>query len=100
MLLKKAYSTVEYLSIELDDGNIISNILVSKSRVSPLKTLSIPRLGLMGALLSSRISHRIETAFELHISRFYWIDSSIPYFWMKGDSDRYKIFVKNGIQEI
>ncbi|GFT30492.1 uncharacterized protein TNCV_2377741 [Trichonephila clavipes] len=50
---KKAYGTVAYLRIELNNGNIISSFVASKGRVAPLKTLSIPRLELMGALLSA-----------------------------------------------
>ncbi|GFV16742.1 reverse transcriptase domain-containing protein [Trichonephila clavipes] len=46
---KKAYETVAYLRIELNDGNIISSFVASKGRVAPLKTLSIPRLELMWA---------------------------------------------------
>ncbi|GFW15507.1 uncharacterized protein TNCV_4656471 [Trichonephila clavipes] len=53
---KKAYGTVAYLRIELNDGNIISSFVASKGRVAPLKTLSIPRLELMGSLLSARLS--------------------------------------------
>ncbi|GFU91793.1 uncharacterized protein TNCV_3191801 [Trichonephila clavipes] len=74
---KEAYGTVAYLRIELNDGNIISSFVASKSRVAPLKTLSIPRLELMGALLSARLSDKIATALILPVSRFYWTDSSI-----------------------
>ncbi|GFT63557.1 integrase catalytic domain-containing protein [Trichonephila clavipes] len=52
-LFDPAYGTVAYLRIELNDGNIISSFVASKGRVAPLKTLSIPRLELMGALLSA-----------------------------------------------
>ncbi|GFV77243.1 integrase catalytic domain-containing protein [Trichonephila clavipes] len=97
---KKAYGTVAYLSIELNDGNIISSFLASKGRVTPLKTLSIPRLELMGALLSARLSDKIATALILPVSRFYWTDSSITYYWIKGDFNRHKVFVKNRIKEI
>ncbi|GFX05259.1 integrase catalytic domain-containing protein [Trichonephila clavipes] len=62
---KKAYGTVAYLRIELNDGNIISSFVASKGRVAPLKTLSIPRLELMGALLSARLSDKIATALIL-----------------------------------
>ncbi|GFV49685.1 uncharacterized protein TNCV_4042591 [Trichonephila clavipes] len=53
---KKAYGTVTYLRIELNNGNIISSFVASKGRVAPLKTLSIPRLELMGALFIARRS--------------------------------------------
>ncbi|GFU77755.1 uncharacterized protein TNCV_1137631 [Trichonephila clavipes] len=97
---KKAYGTVAYLRIELNDGNIISSFVASKGRVAPLKTLSIPRLELMGALLSARLSDKIETALILPVSRFYWTDSSITYYWIKGDFNRHKVFAKNRIKEI
>ncbi|GFX19015.1 integrase catalytic domain-containing protein [Trichonephila clavipes] len=97
---KKAYGTVAYLRIELKDGNIISSFVASKGRVAPLKTLSIPRLELMGALLSARLSDKIATALILPVSRFYWTDSSITCYWIKGDFNKYKVFVKNRIKEI
>ncbi|GFU56466.1 uncharacterized protein TNCV_2609831 [Trichonephila clavipes] len=97
---KKAYGTVAYLRIELNDGNIISSFVASKGRVAPLKTLSIPRWELMGALLSARLSDKIATALILPVSRFYWTDSSITCYWIKGDFNKHKVFVKNRIKEI
>ncbi|GFT64506.1 uncharacterized protein TNCV_2382441 [Trichonephila clavipes] len=97
---KKVYGTVAYLRIELNDGNIISSFVASKGRVAPLKILSIPRLELLGALLSARLSDKIATALILPVGRFYWTDSSITYYWIKGDFNRHKVFVKNRIKEI
>ncbi|GFY36842.1 integrase catalytic domain-containing protein [Trichonephila clavipes] len=97
---KKAYGTVAYLRIELNDGNIISSFVASKGRVAPLKTLSIPRWELMGALLSARLSDKIATALILPVSRSCWTDSSITCYWIKGDFNRHKGFVKNRIKEI
>nr|XP_042906906.1 uncharacterized protein LOC107449093 [Parasteatoda tepidariorum] len=54
----------------------------------------------MGGLLSARISHKIESVLELPLKRFYWTDSSIACYWIKGDPNRHKVFVKNGVQEI
>ncbi|GFY37527.1 integrase catalytic domain-containing protein [Trichonephila inaurata madagascariensis] len=87
---KKAYGTIAYLRIELKNGSIISSFVASEGRVAPLKTLSIPGLELMGALLSARLSDKIATALTLPVSRFYWTDSSITYCWMKkGDFNRH-----------
>ncbi|GFW89957.1 uncharacterized protein TNCV_3741431 [Trichonephila clavipes] len=97
---KRAYGTVAYLRIELNDRNIISSFVASKGRVAPLKTLSIPRLELMGALLSARLSDKIATALIMPVSRFYWTDSSITCYWIKGDFNKHKVFVKNRIKEI
>ncbi|GFX07372.1 integrase catalytic domain-containing protein [Trichonephila clavipes] len=67
---KKAYGTVAYLRIELNDGSIISSFVASKGQVAPLKTLSIPKLELMGALLSARLSGKIATALTLPLGHF------------------------------
>ncbi|GFY77069.1 integrase catalytic domain-containing protein [Trichonephila inaurata madagascariensis] len=98
--LNKAYRTVAYLHIELNDGNIISSFVASKSPVAPLKTLPIPRLELMCALISAKLSDKIATALKLPVSRFYWTDSYITCYWIKGDFNRHKVFVKNRIKEI
>nr|XP_042903892.1 uncharacterized protein LOC122270483 [Parasteatoda tepidariorum] len=62
--------------------------------------LSLPRLELMGALLSARLSEKIIEGLEFPVERIFWTDSSITYFWIRGSPDRFKIFIKNRIQEI
>ncbi|GFX56033.1 integrase catalytic domain-containing protein [Trichonephila clavipes] len=52
---KKAYGTVIYFRVIRTDGTITTSFVTSKRRVAPLKTLSLPRLELMRALLSARI---------------------------------------------
>src|SRR5678816_4215504 len=51
-----AYGTVVYV-VSCADSTPISKILLSKVKVSPIKELSIPRLELMGALLSLSLIH-------------------------------------------
>ncbi|KAF8789814.1 hypothetical protein HNY73_007724 [Argiope bruennichi] len=97
---KRAYGTVAYIRVLLKNGEIKSNLVASKSRVAPLKTLSIPRLELMGALLAARLGCKIVKCINFPVTRFFWTDSSIVYYWMKGDPERFKVFVKNRIKEI
>ncbi|GBM84851.1 hypothetical protein AVEN_19847-1 [Araneus ventricosus] len=47
---KRAYGAVVYIRVVFKNGRIISNFVASKSRVAPLKTLSMPRLELMWVL--------------------------------------------------
>lgn len=96
----KAYGTVAYLRIRLQDSTMITSFVSSKARVAPLKTLSLPRLELMGALLSARLSDKIMKGLNFPVSRIFWTDSSITYFWIKNSPDRFKVFVKNRVNEI
>ena len=42
----RAYSAVAYLQVETKDGEVIISLVASKSRVAPLKRMTLLRLGL------------------------------------------------------
>ncbi|GFS40993.1 integrase catalytic domain-containing protein [Trichonephila inaurata madagascariensis] len=96
----KAYRTVAYLPVTSSNKEILTSFVASKNRKAPLKTLTLPRLELMGALLSARLSSNILKALKLDIPCFVLTDSKITYFWVRGQPERFKPFVKNRIQEI
>ena len=58
----KAYAAVAYIS----NGNL-SSLVMSKSRVAPLKELTLPQLELMAALICARLAHFVSGALK---SRF------------------------------
>ena len=49
------YSTVSYLRVIAPDDSIICSFLMGKSRLAPIKTVSIPRLELVAATMASRV---------------------------------------------
>ena len=51
---EKAYGVVSYLRSQDRDGRTYSYIFMAKSRLAPLKTLTIPRLELQAATLATR----------------------------------------------
>ncbi|XP_071578402.1 uncharacterized protein [Temnothorax nylanderi] len=51
----KAYAAVVYLRLVLRNGPVTICILVAKSKVAPIKTISVPRLELCGALLLAQL---------------------------------------------
>ncbi|GBL61832.1 hypothetical protein AVEN_19745-1, partial [Araneus ventricosus] len=69
---QKAYATVAYLRILFNDERIRTVFVASKTRVAPLKKLTLPRLELMGALLSARLSYRIIKALNLESCMPFW----------------------------
>lgn len=66
--------------------------VVSKNRIAPLKTLTLPRLELMAAVCSARLTCSILKTLQIKIISNYWTDSKITYFWIKGSREKFKHF--------
>nr|XP_012148434.1 PREDICTED: uncharacterized protein LOC105663534 [Megachile rotundata] len=58
----KAYAVAIYMRSVLCDGSIHTSLLVSKTRVASVKTVSVPRLELCAALLLARLLRFVRTA--------------------------------------
>ncbi|XP_043485178.1 uncharacterized protein LOC122513016 [Leptopilina heterotoma] len=96
-----AYGACLYMrSINLD-GSVLVRLICARSRVAPLKSTSLPRLELCGALLLSTIFAKVTEALTVNIDEcFFWSDSTIALAWIKGDSSRWQTFVGNRVAEI
>ena len=62
---KNAYTAVVYARHVYEDGNITARLIMSKSRLSPLKTVSIPRLELLGALIGLRLTRQVFSTLKI-----------------------------------
>lgn len=57
---KKTFAAVTYLRSTYPDGHVeITRLVAAKTRVAPIKTQTIPRLELLGAVISARLSNSI-----------------------------------------
>ena len=71
----QAYAAVVYVRSIYQNGHIEVRIVTSKTRVSPIKKPTIPRLELLGAVLLSRLTATVsETIPNSQI--IYWTDST------------------------
>ena len=74
-----------------DEGKIHCSLLVGKSRVTPKKFLSTPRLELTAAVLSVKMACLIKKELNLgNITEKFWTDSQVVQ----------KVFVANWVQNI
>ncbi|GFV25780.1 integrase catalytic domain-containing protein [Trichonephila clavipes] len=65
---EKAYGSSIYLKSIFAFGEVKMCLITSKSRVSPLKQISIPRLELCGAVLVAKLIKKVKNALKLQIS--------------------------------
>ncbi|KRZ75294.1 Gypsy retrotransposon integrase-like protein 1 [Trichinella papuae] len=96
-----AYGAVVYLVVTKEDHSTISNLVMAKSRVAPLKKMTLPRLELMAAQVAAKLITFVKDALKMRIDRLTcWTDSKITLCWIKGTSRRWKPFIKNRVENI
>ncbi|XP_076623119.1 uncharacterized protein LOC143342783 [Colletes latitarsis] len=97
----KAYAAVVYLRSVLEDGTVSSALLMAKTRVAPVKTVSVPRLELCAALLLARLIKFIQTSLmNRPMDCHCWSDSQITLTWVNQSPSRWKTFVANRVAKI
>ncbi|GBM44825.1 hypothetical protein AVEN_189476-1 [Araneus ventricosus] len=97
---ERAYGAVVYLKSSAGERNCV-RLLCSKSRVAPLKSISVPKLELCAALLLAQLVKRVLCAIKLEINDIYlWSDSTIVLAWIQHEPWELKTFVANRIAAI
>ncbi|XP_071652802.1 uncharacterized protein [Temnothorax longispinosus] len=95
------YGACLYVRSRGKNGKIVTRLLCAKSRVAPLKLITIPRLELCGALLLARLYR--ETISELGINideTTLWCDATTVLQWLKISPHLLKTYVANRVAEI
>ncbi|XP_065217063.1 uncharacterized protein LOC135843205 [Planococcus citri] len=99
---KDAYGAVVYLRAVYENHSVV-RVLLSKSRVAPLKKFDISRLELCAAeLLSSLMKNVLEMfsdKFTFSAIRL-WTDNTITLYWIRSPSSKWEIFVSNRVRRI
>ncbi|XP_065094025.1 uncharacterized protein LOC135714567 [Ochlerotatus camptorhynchus] len=97
---ENGFAAVVYL--RFTEGDTIECALAgAKTRVAPLKFLSIPRSELQAALLGARLADTILSSLSIKVSkRFFWTDSKDVLCWLGSDHRRYSQFVAFRVSEI
>lgn len=94
-----AYAVAIYLH-QTSANNCKCDLIFSKSRLAPVKKLTIPRLELMAVLIGVRCVTFVKSELNLNIEKMYmWTDSQCVLRWITSKKDL-NVFVKNRIMEI
>ncbi|XP_071033032.1 uncharacterized protein [Parasteatoda tepidariorum] len=96
-----AYGAAIYVQSIPTDGIPTARLLCSKSRVAPLKSLTIPRLELSSCLLLAQLMHKVLPSLKIPIEKvILWTDSMICLAWIGKSPHVLKTFVSNRIAAI
>ena len=95
-----AYGAAAYLKVTTNTDVTVS-LVMGKSRVAPLKMISIPRLELTAATVGAKIAQFLLEEFDFEdISVYFWTDSMTVLRYLRNVSTRFKIFVAHRVQQI
>lgn len=99
---EKGYGSIVYLRMPKSQEEFYVSFVMSRTKVAPIKRVTLPRLELLGALLSARLICFVKSALHLpdSVRVACWTDSKVALSWIKGDPSKWKMFVANRVTEI
>ena len=90
------YGTCSYLRLEDEFGSVCLSFIIGKSRLAPIKSVSIPRLELTAAVLAVKLDVLVRKEIDLPVgSSYFWIDSNAVLYCIKNSTKRFPVFVAN-----
>ena len=93
-----AYGEVTYVRV-IDCIHVA--LLLAKSRLAHVKTMTIPRLEQTAAVLAAKIDASLKTQLEMHVDEsFFWSDSQLTIQYIQNSRKRFHVFVANRIAVI
>ena len=106
-----AYDTVIYMCGIVQEGDhtkdenrhdkLVVSFCISKARVAPVKTETLPRQELTACVLGCRMSKYVtHTLTKWDIATFFWTDSKIYLGWINQGAQKCKAYVGNRVKEI
>ncbi|GFY43314.1 integrase catalytic domain-containing protein [Trichonephila inaurata madagascariensis] len=95
-----AYGDVVYMHC-VKDGTTTTKLIGSKSRVAPIKVISIPRLELSACLLLAQLVGKVRLSLQVHLAKIILhTDSTIAIAWINTPANQLKTFFGNRVSKI
>ena len=96
-----ACATAAYMRATSTDGETVCHLLMAKTCLMPLKTISIPRGELMGCQLAVRLAETICEQLDLSMRDVKCLsDSTTALWWIYGEPRNFSPFVANRVAEV
>ncbi|KAL0153188.1 hypothetical protein M9458_051515 [Cirrhinus mrigala] len=95
------YGTVTYILMKNDKGDNHCSFLMAKSRVSPLKQITVPGLELTAAVVAVKIDKMMRQELRLNLEKsVFWTYSMTVLKYIENQNTRFKTFVANRLAVI
>lgn len=95
---ERAYRACMYVIVQNEGGTLHSHIICAKSRVAPLKMITVAKLELCASLLLAKLGRTVYEAIGDHVENIHlWSDSMIVLGWIRICSNTLKTFVGNRV---
>ena len=95
------YGSVSYLRLVKQDDQVHCSFVCGKSRVAPLKQMTIPRMELTSAVVAAKVDKQLRSELTLPLEdSHFWSNSTSVLGYVKNKKARFNIFVANRVAVI
>ena len=93
---KLANAWVVYLRAVDQDGLVHVSLIMAKTKVGPIKHLTMPELEFCGAVIVAKLLSHTAKILNIPNKQVYaWSDSIVVLSWVHGNPRRFKTFIGN-----
>ena len=98
---ESAFGACIYIRWQLSNGQFDTRFVTAKSRVAPLKRLTVPRLELQAAVMATRLNASVVNELRMTVEKTIFLtDSMIVLAWIRSQARTYKPFVSARVGEV
>ncbi|XP_076122855.1 uncharacterized protein LOC143102946 [Alosa pseudoharengus] len=95
---ESGYGTASYILFTSKDGKRCCTLLMAKSRVAPLKKVTVPRLELTAAVIAVKVDRLLRREMDTTLEEsVFWTDSLTVLRYLENDALCFKTFVANRV---